>query len=563
MRVQSKRVVAGTCAFLFCWIFYSFHPATPNLSHLDLPKTILAERRLAVAEAFQHAWDGYSQYCFGYDTLNPVSNTCENDFGGWGVTAIDALSTAIIFEKEDVVIQILDYIATLDFQIVRSGTKILVFEVAIRHFAGMISAWDLLNGPFSHLAKLKTLRKRLYEQMVALGNVLSCAFVNDKGIPVDWVDPLVCEVESTGMNTIAGVGTLILEFARLADLTENATYAKLAERAEDYLLTPQPEEMEFAPGLLGSHISIESGNMTNVRGSWGALSDSYYEYLIKAYLYNSSKYKKYLQRWLLAADSTIQYVASHPYGHPEWTLLPEWDNDRITNRMESLSWFAGGNIILGGMVTNNKTLVDFGLSIADAAGAVYNLSSTGLGAEFVSWKTSCNETGQTCDESNSLYITDGRYRLRPEALETWYYAHRATKQPQYREWAWSAFEAINRTCRTSAGFSAIADVNPRDAVVLSDKQESFVFAEVMKYVYLIHLDSEQLLKGKNGSKWQAGEMTRSEDYFTTMFCRKLSHGKESVIAHEVHHDMVSHIEDASHMSFRGSHIWSVMLLRQA
>lgn len=156
--------------------------------------------------------------------------------------------------------------------------------------------------------------------------------------------------------------------------------------------------------------------------------------------------------------------------------------------MESLSWFAGGNFILGGMVTGNKTILDFGLSIAEAAGAVYDLSLTGLGAEFVSWKTSCNSTEDPCDASNSLYISDGRYRLRPEALETWYYAHRATKQPQYRDWAWSAFLAMNRTCRTASGFSAIQDVNMPDGGNKLDVQESFVFAEVMKYVYLIHLD---------------------------------------------------------------------------
>lgn len=87
----------------------------------------------------------------GHDSIHPVSNTCDDDFGGWGATAIDALSTAIMLEKADVVEQILHFIATIDFRVVKGGSSIQMFEVVIRHFGGLISAHDLLTGPFSHL----------------------------------------------------------------------------------------------------------------------------------------------------------------------------------------------------------------------------------------------------------------------------------------------------------------------------------------------------------------------------------------------------------------------------
>lgn len=103
-------------------------------------------------------------------------------------------------------------------------------------------------------------------------------------------------------------------------------------------------------------------------------------------------------------------------------MLPLWNGNRLTNRMESLSWFAGGNIILGGMVTKNKTLVNYGLSIADAAGATYKMTTTGLGGEFVSWTTNCDSDDRDdCDPEDSIKLADGRYKLRPEVLETWYY----------------------------------------------------------------------------------------------------------------------------------------------
>ena len=157
--------------------------------------------------------------------------------------------------------------------------------------------------------------------------------------------------------------------------------------------------------------------------------------------------------------------------------------------MESLSFFAGGNFVLGGMVTNNQTLVDYGLSIADAAGAIYASTKTGLGGEFVTWTPTCEASqSNPCDPEEAIHISDGRYRLRPEVLETWYHAYRATKNPKYRDWSWAAFEAINRHCRTETGFSAINDVNAPDGGGMMDVQESFVFAEVLKYVYLSHLE---------------------------------------------------------------------------
>jgi mannosyl-oligosaccharide alpha-1,2-mannosidase len=157
--------------------------------------------------------------------------------------------------------------------------------------------------------------------------------------------------------------------------------------------------------------------------------------------------------------------------------------------MESLSWFAGGSFILGGMITDNQTLVDYGISIADAAGAMYRSTKTGLGGEFVIWSTTCEAGGDlACEHDETFRISDRKFRLRPEVLETWYYAYRATKVRKYRDWSWAAFEAINRYCRTGTGFSSINDVNALDGGGKSDIQESFVFAEVLKYVYLSHLE---------------------------------------------------------------------------
>lgn len=49
---------------------------------------------------------------------------------------------------------------------------------------------------------------------------------------------------------------------------------------------------------------------------------------------------------------------------------------------------------------------------------------------------------------------------------------------------WNAFQAINATCRTDSGFAAVSDVNSAGGGFKYDNQESFLYAEVMKYSYL-------------------------------------------------------------------------------
>lgn len=57
---------------------------------------------------------------------------------------------------------------------------------------------------------------------------------------------------------------------------------------------------------------------------------------------------------------------------------------------------------------------------------------------------------------------------------------------------WEAFVAINATTRTASGFSAIEDVNTPGGGKKLDNQESFLFAEVMKYCYLAFAPGKRL-----------------------------------------------------------------------
>lgn len=264
----SRTVRTAISAALIVGLFFYLQSGPENPTD-----AVLLSCRQEIEAAFDHAWVGYSTYCKGHDTLHPVTNTCDDDFGGWSATAIDALSTAIIMGKQDTVLEILRIVEDIDFSIVKGGTNIQLFEVNIRHFGGMLSAWDLLNGPFEGMITNERLMQVLYSQMVRLGDILSCAFNTPTGIPKNWVDPLICAPDDGTSNTIAGIGTLVLEFSRLSDITGNDKYAKLVRRAEEYLLNPQPGEGEPFPGLLGSFVDIYDGHMIDDKGSWGSLAD--------------------------------------------------------------------------------------------------------------------------------------------------------------------------------------------------------------------------------------------------------------------------------------------------
>jgi Glycosyl hydrolase family 47 len=61
---------------------------------------------------------------------------------------------------------------------------------------------------------------------------------------------------------------------------------------------------------------------------------------------------------------------------------------------------------------------------------------------------------------------------------------------KYRDWAWDAFVAVNSTTHVGSGYSGIKDVNVAGGDGFDNEQETFLFAEVLKYAYMIHADGK-------------------------------------------------------------------------
>ena len=328
--------------------------------------TLNRERADAVKATFEFAWDGYQKYAFPHDELHPVSNTFSDsryvhlvypisvlnlisDRNGWGASAVDAFSTAIVMQIPSIVDTILEYIPTIDYDV--TSSQISLFETTIRYLGGMLSGikflfrwlarlltfptgYDLLKGPLSNLASNATAVDAVLVQAERLASNLAFAFDTPTGIPSNNLYFNPPSTDNSTTNGLATIGTLVLEWTRLSDLTGNKTYGALAQKGESYLLAPKPASSEPWPGLVGTNVDINTGLFQDASGGWVGGDDSFYEYLIKMYVYDSTRFASYRDRWILAADSTIAHLASHPSTRPDLTFVAEFDGQELIYQSE-------------------------------------------------------------------------------------------------------------------------------------------------------------------------------------------------------------------------------------
>ncbi|KAI5300378.1 maturation of Asn-linked oligosaccharides protein, partial [Ascosphaera atra] len=449
----------------------------------ELQKTLVfenADKADAVRDAFRFAWDGYYKYAFPHDELRPVSNGSSDSRNGWGASAVDALSTAIIMDLPDVVEDIMKHIDTIDYS--QTDQQVSLFETTIRYLGGMLSGYDLLEAGACSSCD-RNLKDRLLEQSQNLADVMKFAFNSPTGIPWNNLNITAKTTDGAKTNGIATTGSLVLEWTRLSDLLDDDSYGKLAQKGEEYLLHPKPKSREPFPGLIGSKVSIETGELQDARVSWGGGDDSFYEYLIKMYIYDPKRFEEYKDRWVDAIESSMKHLGSD--AAPNVTFLMDWYEGRENKHSGHLNCFDGGNFVLGGQVLKRQDIIDYGLKLVAGCHATYAATTTGIGPESFGWDSSKVPSNQKdFFKKNGFYIDNFSYQLRPEVIESFYYAWRATGDTMYRDWVWDAFVAIRKYARTSSAFTSISNVMDSTGGKKSDFQESFLYAEVLKYCYL-------------------------------------------------------------------------------
>jgi mannosidase alpha-like ER degradation enhancer 2 len=88
-----------------------------------------------------------------------------------------------------------------------------------------------------------------------------------------------------------------------------------------------------------------------------------------------------------------------------------------------------------------------------------------------------------------MQIVGAGYPLRPEIVESTYYLQHFTRDPQYLRMGATLFESFVKNCRTEDGYATLKSVVTKEK---KDEMQSFLFAETLKYFYLIFAPPQTL-----------------------------------------------------------------------
>ncbi|XP_064912831.1 mannosyl-oligosaccharide 1,2-alpha-mannosidase IA isoform X1 [Columba livia] len=431
------------------------------------------QRRDKIKEMMKHAWDNYKRYAWGLNELKPISKQghSSNLFGNiQGATIVDALDTLYIMEMKEEFKEAKEWVEkNLDFNV---NAEISVFEVNIRFVGGLLSAY--------YLSGEEVFRKKAVE----LGEKLLPAFNTPTGIP--WA---LLNIKSGigrnwpwasgGSSILAEFGTLHLEFVHLSHLSGNPVFAEKVMNIRKVL-----NRLDKPEGLYPNYLNPSSGQWGQHHVSIGGLGDSFYEYLLKAWLMSDKTDEEGKTMYYDA----VQAIETHLIRKSSGGLMyiAEWKGGLLEHKMGHLTCFAGGMFALGADgAPNDKTghHIELGAEIARTCHESYDRTSMKLGPEAFRFDGGVEAIAT---RQNEKY-----YILRPEVIETYMYMWRLTHDPKYRQWGWEAVEALEKHCRVDGGYSGIRDVyNNHESH--DDVQQSFFLSETLKYLYLLFSEDDLL-----------------------------------------------------------------------
>jgi mannosidase alpha-like ER degradation enhancer 2 len=403
------------------------------------------QMRERVREEFLHAWNSYRQYAWGHDELRPLS---EKPFDWYGVsllmTPVDALDTMVLMgltKEADQARELIDTQLSFDHDIYVKN-----FEITIRLLGGLLSSYQLTGD--KHLLALAD----------DLAHRLMPVFNSPTGMPYVEVNLKTGAVRGEETNP-AEVGTLLLEFGTLSKLTHKPVYYAKAKRAVTAVYNRRS-----AIGLLGSQINVRTGAWIETTSNIGGGSDSYYEYLLKAWKLFGDKDCE--RMWKANVAALNQYVAdSAPSGF--WYGQADMNTGaRLGTQFGALAAFFPAALALSGDMERARKLED----------SSYKMWTTfGIEPEMMDYST--------------MKVVSPGYELRPEVIESAYYLYYFTRDRKYLQMGQTFFADLTKYCRTPAAYAALSNVETKTQ---RDDMESFFFAETLKYLYLLLGDPDRL-----------------------------------------------------------------------
>ncbi|CAN0887163.1 Alpha-mannosidase I MNS4 [Linum grandiflorum] len=401
-----------------------------------------------VREMFYHAFDGYMNNAFPLDELKPLSCQGEDSLGGYALTLIDSLDTLALLGDRERFTSSVDWIGkNLRFDI---NKTVSVFETSIRVLGGLLSA-HLIASDYATGMRIPSYDNQLLNLAEDLGRRMLPAFVTPTGIPFGSVNLLhgVDEHESKITST-AGGGTLTLEFGVLSRLTNDPIFEQVTKNSVRGLWARRSRL-----NLVGAHINVFTGEWTQKDAGIGTSIDSFYEYLLKAYLLFGDE--EYLFIFQEAYAAAMKYLFNDP-----WYVEVNMDSAAIVWPLfNSLQAFWPGLQVLAGDINP-------AIRTHDAFFSVWR--RYGFTPEGFNLATLTVQSGQKS------------YPLRPELIESTYWLYKATRDPRYLDVGREMVASLQYGARCPCGYCHITDVESHQ---IEDHMESFFLAETVKYLWLL------------------------------------------------------------------------------
>ncbi|KAM0329351.1 hypothetical protein ACHAQA_004657 [Verticillium albo-atrum] len=468
-----------------------------HLSVFSSPQNF--DRQQAIKNAFKKTWTSYIRHAWGYDELQPIALEGVDKFNGWGATIVDSLDTLWMMGMYDEFNDAVAFVASIDWN---NSTQLRcnLFETNIRYLGGLIAAFDLSQ------------ERVLLTKAIELGDMLYAAFDTPNRFP-----PFIFSFENLRAGKVmpdpyqsaAAIGSLSLEFTRLAQLTRNNKYYDAIDRIKRAFAAIQ--ETTLLPGLWPNFINVRDGfQAPNNVFRLGGDGDSLYEYLPKMHALLGGRDPVYANMYARAASATREHLLFRPMtpDSDDILLLGSAMVDELTitvahvAEMEHLTCFAGGMFALAGRLLEQPADVDLGAKLARGCAWAYASTDSGVMPEK-SQLMRC-PTLEACawDEEQWLAlqkanprqaprghwrVDDARYLLRPEAVESLFVLYRVTGEAELQDMAWDMWLAIEKATATDGAFAALVDVTS-ETPGQNDEMESFFLAETLKYFYLIFSD---------------------------------------------------------------------------
>ncbi|CAK4739000.1 hypothetical protein LEN26_020656 [Aphanomyces euteiches] len=449
----------------------------PKFPMQDDGNTTLAKRRVLIRKAMHHAWSNYEKYAFGADEIGPVSGKPKHDvWGGLGVTLVDSLDTLFIMNMQDEFFRARSWVAhEMDFShLGKNGDVISVFEIIIRQLGGLLSAYDLSQD--------NIFKARATE----LADLLLPAYGNEVFYTKFNVYTKFKTMNHwTGNRAfLADVGTLQLEMRYLSDITGNPEYA---QKGDAFYEAVRREGSYNGTGLFPVHFSQKSGRFSQQDSfvTIGALGDSFYEYLLKVWIYSGKRQEDQFLRdaYDAAVDGIEKYLLIYSPSDDAYYLqelhIPEMKGKP---QQDHLLCFVPGMLALGTIGETNASKVTQHLNLAkklmQTCVNYYLRQPTGLSPDLIQFP--------------GFQVENAVYKLRPETVESLMYMYRVTKDPIFREWGWTIFEALEKYAKITYGYGTVHHVDDLKTYYIEDKMESFFLAETLKYHYMLQSPSSFL-----------------------------------------------------------------------